>query len=193
MQNVENLLKLLPGSWDELKLKDYLKLFKVKVKETDDIDNQFVDMDNLLGTLSALTGVPENELEQFPLESVNRLATKILFIHQLPVDKKPKTRLKKIEELTYNDYVFFVSHAKDVWSVMPAIIKSFLKDDLTEEQINNFSMQEVHAIFFTLNKRLRKLTRSMLRHSRLALAKNIMRQAWKTILTKLKLAVRGER
>lgn len=193
MQNIENLLKLLPGSWDELKLKDFLKIVDVVVKDTDDMDNLFVGLDNMVSVISVLTSVSVKELEEFQLESVNRLVSKISFIQNQPKPAKTSIQWKKLEEISYNDYVFYISQSKDLLHNMPAIIKTFSKAELTEEQIKDLSMSEVHAGFFTLNKQLKKSTKSMLRQSLRALAKNKVKEGWKNILTRLNLAAKGER
>jgi len=183
MQNVDNILTLLPGSWDELKLKDFQKLLDVTIKETDEFEDMFVGMDNMLSVMSKLAGVEVKELEALPFASLQKLLTKLAFIQTEPAKKfKSSIKWKKLDEITYDDYVNYINLSKAPLQNLHAIIKTFSKTVFTEEDVLEMSMRDVHTGFFLLRKMLLKSIRRMYRQSAMALAWNRVKQAWNNLL-----------
>jgi len=169
MKDIEILIKNLPTSWKELKLKDYLKIVDISLIEyTNDLyEADFVKLDNAIRVLSSLTGLTINEIEYLPVSYVNQMVAKIAFMDKLPSERiKPSFKIKRIEQITFEEYVSFLNYTSKPELIFPNlsnIIKQFSTTQLTEREIENLNMEEILACFFLSKKKLKKsLTNLML-------------------------------
>lgn len=148
----------LPSSWEDFRFEDYLKCIDIPIKEGEELTD---DLDNTLAVIEAITGVSVKELEDLDMVTISAFANKLAFMKEMPKGGKSSIDWKKVEEITYNDFVSFATIQKDAVRGMGDIIKQFSKNGLTDEEINEMSVQEVHAGFFTLRKYLRKYMRRL--------------------------------
>ncbi len=61
---IEQIAKQLPGSWNELKLKDFYKLYSLKITEKDEFDDLFVGVDNTYSVITTLSDATVEELDE---------------------------------------------------------------------------------------------------------------------------------
>lgn len=155
-EKIDYYVGLLPDSWETFALGDFMKTVDLPISEgsTDQTEESFSGIDNTLKIISVILDVPVHFLEEYPLDITIRMAKRISFITDMPKveDRKVSDWWKPIETVTYNDFVTFLTLAKDAVHNMPEILRSFARDPLTKEQINNMSVAEAYAAFFTLKK-----------------------------------------
>lgn len=177
----KEMMQKLPSNWGELKLKDYQKLLDLEIVEDDDMDNLFVGADNTLKVLAALTNTSFSVIETMPLGEISPLANRISFIQTLPERKKEgKIKWKKLEEVKYNDYITFLTLAKQPLHNMHLILKDFSINKMSEEDALELGMDEVYCGFFLLLKQSKKLISNSIKTLALRVIKNKIKQ---TILT----------
>ena len=151
---IDEILKKLPTSWNEFKLKDYLKVADVVITEDEDVLN---GLENSLKLISALTDIPANELEEYSLADINLIADKISFINKLPEPGKESIiKWKNVETVKYNDFLNFMNLSKEPIKNLALIIQSFSTNEMTEDEALNLSMQECMNGFFLLTSQLKK-------------------------------------
>lgn len=179
MINTKELTEQLPGSWDEMYLKDYMRLLDIQIKEHDpETDNLFVGVDNIIEVLSELTDISVDELESVPFHQIQPMVEKLSFILTPPEPLNQSTiNWKKLEEITYDNFVTFLKLSADPLHNLPQIIKGLAKDKWTDEQIANMSVTEAHTGFFFLRKYLRKY----LKHTVFSLRATRLRQRMTTL------------
>lgn len=172
------LIEKIPGSWEEFKFSDYLKILDLEVSEDDEFDGSFNGIDNTLKVISALTNISISELEAIEIQTITSIAKKLYFMVELPNTKNFKSKIswKKLEEVSYGEYITYVMLAKEPFKNLKIFIKAFSSDDLTEEEIDNLSMMEAYAAFFTLNKYVGKSMNSMARKERMKLIKLLWKE-----------------
>jgi len=160
LKKLDNIAAQLPTSWESMKFSDYNKCMNVPITEAvdDEDDQRFSSVNNSYKILSALTGEPFKYFEYIPYANIVPLIQKINFMFTEPKagEFKHTKKVKKMEEVTYNEFVEFLQLFKDPVNNMAKIVALFTyKQDgskYTEEDVNNFSVAEVYSIFFTLNK-----------------------------------------
>lgn len=157
-QDIKKVIELLPSSWYELKLQQFKKMLDLEVSEYGDFEGLFDGVDNTLKVLSVLTGIETDILESMNIKDIQAMANKISFISKEPDIKgyKGSIKWKRIDEVTYSDYVTFITLSNEPLKNIELIIQSFSIEKLTVDEINNLSMIEVHAAFFILMKLLKK-------------------------------------
>lgn len=186
--NFENL----PTSWDNFRFEDYMKCIDINLSEGNlsEVDELFSGLDNTIRVISALTNVPLSELENADLSLITSLAKRLSFMVELPKEKSTSTlNWKNVDEVNYNDFVTFISLSKDPIHQLPLIIKTFSKEPLTEEQINNLSVSEVYSGFFSL----RKLALKSMRSSQKQVAIQLTKFQVKSLVTHFKERFRRKR
>jgi hypothetical protein len=175
MKTKREIKRMLPTSWDDFKLRDYMKCVDIVIKEDNGnfADELLSGLDNTLSIISKLTDVPINELEGLDYAFIQELGMMLSFMKELPkVSGKTALKWKSVEDITYNDFIFFLTQAKDAVHGMPEIIKAFAReDDLTDEMILDLSMTDVHSFFLKLNLQTRKYINRLIRKEGLDLAK----------------------
>lgn len=188
-QDIKKVIELLPSNWNELKLYQFKKMLDLEVSEYGDFEGLFDGIDNTLKVLSVLSGIETEVLESMNIKDVQVMANKIAFISTEPNVKgyKSSIKWKKIDEVTYSDYVTFITLSNEPLKNIELIIQSFSLNKLTDEEINNLSMLEVHAGFFTLTKQLKRFLLNTTRRTATKLAKQMIVQMYHQLFrTKLK-------
>lgn len=184
MINTKELLHKLPGSWEDLKLEDFVKVMDVEVSESEDYrENTWQGVDNITRVIGALTDTPVDALEDLPYVELAALSTKLTFMQKLPeVKKKCVIEWKPLDQVKYNDYITFQSFQGKHLQNLPTIIKAFSKNDMTDEEIGNLSTSEVVAGFFTLQKHVSKFLRHTILCSRVKLMKQLVKENWNRLI-----------
>lgn len=159
---VKELLNQLPGSWSELKLKQFLAVMDVEVDDSNKED-QFSSIDYTIQVIHQITGVDVDSLEALPLFAIHQLGEKMSFMLEQPQPlKRSPLKLKTIDELSYDDFVTFSVMSKDPIRNLPLLIKTFSQDKITEDQVKEMNMVDCQTVFFFVHKRLKKyLNRSI--------------------------------
>lgn len=185
----KQILNTLPGNWQELTLKTYIKLSPV-LNDSDkepELYNEDIftekleaDVDKNIQIISLLSDVPEAILlTGYTMNQFEELVTKLMFLATPPVTDKPTINYISFDQLTYDGFITFNKMQKDFTdegilgnavSNLPMMLSIFSKDKLTPEQIENLSMPEVIAGFFTVAKNLEK----SLKRSERSLLKQLM-------------------
>jgi hypothetical protein len=155
----------LPSSWDEVTLQKFRQLIaadKAQVEVEDDFE---LGTERTVTLIAAFADTTANVIEKQPFTEVVKMMEKLAFLDtEIEVLKETRIKWKKIDQITYDDYVTFQKYGHDLYGNMPIIIKAFASPNmrLTEEEINQLNMPEVMTGFFTLRKSLIRLSTCML-------------------------------
>lgn len=183
MYDKKEIIKRIPTSWENFKLKDYLKCVDIKISEghENEINELFSGLDNTLSVISKLSNVPVETLETMDFAFIQQLGTMLSFIKELPKSVKSSSiKWKKVDEVTYNDFVSFITLSKDAVHSMGDIIKTFSKTELSIDEINEMSVAEVYGGFFMLRNYLNKYFLRLIQKE----AMNLTRKSIKTLFNK---------
>lgn len=193
--NTKELIKSLPGSWEELKLKDYIRLTDIQVKEdnTDDFTGLFNGMDNTIQVASILSGMEPSDLESLPMGDIGAIGAKLSFLSKefIPSNKS-SIKWKDIEGCTYNDYITFLNLSKDPIKNLTHIVQAFgMKDGkkkkkFTNEEVLEMSVQDAMTGFFLLRILVKKYLKRSIRSSRMKVIRQVIKETWKNLLTHFK-------
>jgi hypothetical protein len=177
----KELINSIPSSWDTLTLRQFQKIIDIVPVEEDSL---FVGVNNSMKVIAALTGRSEEQISSMDIPTVTAMAERLNFMLTEP-DKRGKTVLKwkQVDKITYNEYVTFLTVSKDPLHNLHTLIQAFSTNDLTDEQVLNLSMQEVHVGFFILVRHVRKYVKHLiliksLRMLLIQLPKQILIHIW---------------
>ena len=164
--NSNEILAKIPGSWADVTLDMWInKLMKLKTY-TPDIDDPLTDVYISIQFISDITELPIDTVQHFPMELIKQSNRKLVFMSKgVDPNYKPKRKwIKNIEDPTYDDFITFVNVSKQIndgdYSNFPLIIKTIIREPITEEEIMQMPMDEVNHGFFLLRQSLRKYLRS---------------------------------
>ena len=173
MKTFEQLNNELPKSWEEMTLKDFIKITAIVIEEDQEFDGLFTGVDNTIEVISLLTDTPTSYIESLPLYQVQALANKMAFMLELPIPTtKSMIEWKGVNEITYNDFVLYQNNVKTFYQNVPLIIQTFSKNKLTGDQINSMNMVEAYTGFFLLQSTVAKF----ILKTKLFLEKKAMKQ-----------------
>lgn len=180
----EEIINKLPKDWSEFKLRDYLRVAQVETvvcASDDELDLFEAKVANSFILISALTDVPVDMISSMPWSEQRRAMEKLSFMNNEP-GKKNEGLLdwKEPKELKYDDFLTFITSQHDP-NNMPLIIKTLIKNEMSEDEILQLGMDEIHHGFFLLNRILKKHRSHTLR----CLARRARRQALKEIWLEL--------
>lgn len=180
----KELLNKLPSSWEQLKLKDYIKLSPVlneSDKDNDLVDDEIYtikhlsDLDMSVQIISLLTDTPVEDIEALSMLEVNQLIEKLAFIGTVPQAGKPKIAYKAFDELSYDNFITFQKLSMDFTKEgilssaignLPVMLSLFAKDpNHNPEFIANLSMVECIPGFFTVKRNTEKYLQRLERSS----------------------------
>ncbi|GAA4326157.1 hypothetical protein [Flaviaesturariibacter amylovorans] len=187
--NTKTLIQSLPSSWDELPLKDYIKLTQVEIADQDPEDplNLFTGLDNTIRVAAVLTNTPIDALEALPASIVMEMGKKLAFISEpLKPSKKGLIQWKDVESVSYDDFVTFQQLSKNPLPNLHLLIKAFSKNKLTEDEILNLSTQEAMSGFFTLRMYVRKYFKTTSRSTAWKAIRLIVQEGWTKAVTRCK-------
>ena len=157
---MKEIIKNLPGSWHELKLFQYQKLTEILVHEgEEESENDLVENGilNRMEVIASLTGTSIETLQAMPMADLSPLFDKIKWLDTPPpVDERSKIKWKKINDITYNQYITFLQLQDDPLSKLHLILKDFSVNEMTEDEILNMPTDEVLSGFFLFKNQLKK-------------------------------------
>lgn len=184
-RNYKQILNDLPKDWNELRFEQYRKILDLGVTETDEVDDLFVGQINAIKTISALTDISVEELSGLDYDILIPMVKRIEFTLTVPDFNKKHSIIqwKKIDKVSYDDFTTYMMLTKspdDYFKNIIPIIKSFSVNELSDEQINQMSMMEAYAGFFTLNKYVSKYFKNTM----LRLFRKLVRQLIVEFLTR---------
>jgi hypothetical protein len=155
----------IPSSWEEVTLDKFRQVIALE-KSMMEIEDELIPGETrTIALIAAFTDTTPDVIRSVNFIEVNRMMQKLSFLdHEIPVLQQSKIKWKKVDQITYDDYVTYMRYSHDLYGNMPIIIKSFALPTikLTEEEINQLSMPEVMTGFFTLRKSLLRLSTCML-------------------------------
>jgi len=184
----KKLLETLPKSWNDVKLKDYLRLTTLEDIDTPEgiitteLDEHLTGIDTSLALLSKLLEVSTDELELIPMIQMLELINQVSFLNTLPEAGKSKLQLKKIDELTYSDWVAYENLMKEPFQNMAALLSIFDRDKKEPEYYLNLPMPDVINSFFLLKKNSVKYMKSLKVSLLKKIAKQRMKEGLKTLM-----------
>jgi hypothetical protein len=182
--NIKEIQKQLPKSWDEVTLQMFTKMTKSVINENyDGMDG----IENTLEVISKITDIPQEELEALPFKDIIALGNHLSFMVKPPEHLKQSViKWKKLDEITYNDYVSFLQIKDDYINTLPVFIKNFSLNEMTEDEILNLSIREVFTGFFLFRKQLLKYLNHSIASTRITLIKMMIKQKLKELLKRTK-------
>lgn len=158
---MKEILKNIPSSWAELKLKDYNKLFELGIK-VDEGEFTLIS-NNSLKAFSILSGLSIEELEDLPITAIGEINNRLSFLQTLPEPKaKSKLKWKKIDEVPYGAFIAFVQAQSDPLKSIHLILKEFSLNKLTEDEILDLTMDEVYTGFFLFQTSVNKSSKRII-------------------------------
>lgn len=188
MINHKDIIKSLPGSWKEMKLKDFQKVMDITISENIEQENIFDGLDNTIKVISSLTSIPVADLEELPMKEMIEVTKQISFITEIPGDSKAcSLKWKQIDKISYDDFVTFNTLAQEPLVNLVPIIKTFSVDKLSDEQVLDLNMEDVFTGFFLLNRQSKKF----IRHTNIFLKKKLMKQVVVEMLSHFRQKLKG--
>ena len=164
--NSNEILQKVPDNWQDLKLKTWIKMLDLKTYKPD-LDDPLQDVFTSLQILSIVLDLPLNIVEKFPLTLIKDVNKRLEFLQGKP-EKIKKSKYKwinSIEDPTYDDFITYVKIneqlSKGDYNNFVILIKTILRQELTEEEILEMPMSEVENGFFLLRKFLMKYLKSI--------------------------------
>ncbi|WP_428329036.1 hypothetical protein [Mucilaginibacter sp.] len=198
--NYKEILQKLPGTWAELKLKDYIKLSPVIQEPEEDVlpdpdifTNQYLtELDKNVHIISLLTDVPVEEIEKLTMVQLDEAVNKISFISTAPEQVKTQIKYKQFSELSYDNFITFQKLSLDFTpekilssaiNNLPLMLSVFSKDNLKEDYFLELSIPEIITGFFFVNLNIQKYLKRLVTSSYKQLMKAQI-QTGKRILTR---------
>jgi hypothetical protein len=180
MKTTQEIIKLIPSSWDELTLAKFQLLTECIIEED---GTMLAGMENTIQVISKLTDIPVEDLEEYSMNDLQTIAAKLDWMLVLPVAKKKSIiKWKELDEISYNDYISFLQIQDKPFENLHIIIKNFSHTELTKEEILNISTAEAFTGFFLCRKKLAKyLNRSI--------KSTLIKLIWQRIKMKLKVVL----
>jgi hypothetical protein len=184
--NYTDIEKLIPTSWDQIKLKDFVKIADAKVDVADEDDDDLHNaqrVDNIFNILSTYLNIPLADLYSIEFTDIPKVVNAMSFIYTDVVPKdKPLPNQKKDLDITYGNYITYTNLSQDVTTIhkhLGTIVKSFLTDD---SDVNEMNMVDVITVFFFANKLLVKSMKT----TRRSLLVKLVKQLSKAMITRFK-------
>lgn len=181
--NYKELKPLLPTKWEDIKLKDYLKICDAIITLDDDIDEfeyQLQMVDNVFSIVSKLTGISLNELFSIEVGDISKVVSDMSFIFfDVAPNPVPHLQFKKDIDVSYGNYITFSNltmDEKNISKSLPIILQSFLVN-VTEDEVLDMNIVDVMGVFFCHHRSLKEY----LKRTRISLLWTIVKQRWMQI------------
>lgn len=146
-------MKQLPKDWRAITLSQFLKVTEVlKTEQQDELG-----VDQTLDMVAVLMNVERDSLENLTLQEVLKMEGALSFLSTMPdPGGKLPFKVKRLEDITYDDYCAFLNLSKEHLKNMPTIIRMFIHKDKqpSEQDVLNMDMATAYSFFFALNRRL---------------------------------------
>lgn len=187
MNDLIEKIKSLPKSWDELSFGMYLLLLNSKSieddyqdDETDSLSKQYQRAKEAIRTL---TGASIEEIEQLPLSVTNEALNRLSFMSTPMPKPKVENLIKKVDEITFQNFVDYINYSKNVQSYYQNFTKILpLFTDITEQEILD---APAHYIFFLVDD-VKKKSRRLMRISILSTINKIIKLMMNRMIGKMK-------
>lgn len=158
--------------WSDITIAEYERIVET-IKSTDD------EIERLIGVISVLSGVDEDEIADMPIAEIARIGQKLDFLNSFDFNKNAtyktlvidgETLVLSVKDMSVAQYVDFQAtwsaESKDLARIISICYvpkgKTYNKDYDIEELINkirnNVSIDKANSIGFFLLKRFAKLT-----------------------------------
>ncbi len=177
-KEIGQIIEKLPKDWNEITLREFRKVLDVQVSEDDEFDGLFNGQDNTIKLLNILTGLSIETLMGLDVDIVIRMANKVEFLLQEPDLKgfKGSIRMKPIDKVSYGEYITFIMLSQDVFKNLDLLIKSFALNDFSDKYMEELSMLEVYAAFFTLKQHVEKYMKTMARKTTIQITRLLFKE-----------------
>lgn len=164
--------RVLPKSWDDVCYKDYQKILNIAASDISNIDKT-------IETISILTGISVDDLNSITPLQLHAIQKQLSFFQEQPQPKKSnKISIKKIDNLTWNEYVDYTQSVTNNNKDLLFYIECFSK--VKREVLESLSVSEV---FFLKNQLGLNMKRFMYR-SVVFLIRMTIRLTWKKMVNR---------
>jgi len=174
----KEILNKLPSNWQQLKLKDYIKLSPViSDKEEDTVEDSVIftkqylsELEKNILVISLLTDTHIDVIEALTMVQLNEMVSKLNFLHSSPEAVKSSIKYKEFNQLSYDDFITFSKLSREFTEEnilntaienLPLMLSVFSTDKLEPEYFLELSIPEVIAGFFIVRKNTERYLRSL--------------------------------
>lgn len=180
------LIDRLPKSYEEINYKKYIQIIQtLPDSKPDEWDEDEYNSFLTLVPISILLDVPVIDLERLPAIELMPLIQAVSFMAEPFKEAKTSLKLKEINTLTYDEFVTLQNLRNDHWVHMPKIL-SIIIENKSPEEIDQLSISEVIACFFTLNGLTKKYIQSLTISLALQIVKQNLMKIWLSLKQKVK-------
>lgn len=191
MSTVDKILELLPSSWEEVSLRKFHKLMDVP---TVNKEEDFSGIRATLEIVHALTDIPREELNYLLMKDFALIGKKLEFTNtEIPHIESKKFDWKKINEITMDDFIYFLNYKDDQIRNLDSFILTFNKNKLTREQILELPIGEVLHGFFLYKQYVKKFLNNLIESEQRKLHLKILKMKAHLILDKVRSKLIGQK
>lgn len=159
---MKELIEKLPKNWNEVTLEMYLRVLDVELDNDLEIGDEECNLqviDNVLIMTAALIREDVKKFRQLETTDILKIYAVMQFLnievtpHVLPIET-----MKKDIDFSYDNLITYSQLTKDKSRILhnlPAIIKTYLNKDVTDEQVLQMNMVDVMTVFFFVNAKLK--------------------------------------
>lgn len=182
---MKELLNKLPSSWEQVTLKQFQDLALIPITEDGTI---FDGIENSIAVISYFTGLSIDELESMSMIDLGKLGNKLNWMVTPPESTKESIiKWKKVEEISYSDYLTFIAFKDKQIENLHVFIKAFSHTTLSQEEILQLPTTECVTGFFLFRKQLRQSLKASIKSTKIQLAKQLVKQKLHTFKQKMKM------
>jgi len=170
-------LKMIPSGWDEVKVKDYIRLI-------DSLDDDSTIEEMFENAFYVFTGI-EIYNAKMTFEESAAIGHRLQYLHEELTETKHTRKYKRLKDLSYQDYmnVQLLMKPEKLWYNIIPLLKIFSVEPFDEKQI---TMQEAMNGFFLLSRKVNKRLWYLRISLRFKAMKIIVAICWQKMLHKLK-------
>lgn len=145
------MLKNLPTCYEDINYKTYVEIMnRLPNERPEGVDSIEWSRTINLGYLSVLLGISEADVEALKHKKVAEMINAVNFLNTPMKQQKTHLKVKRPEDLTYDDFSTYQRLRLDQWNNLGNIL-SLVLIDVTPEQIDKMNIQEVMNVFFCLS------------------------------------------
>ncbi|WP_449439626.1 hypothetical protein [Pedobacter steynii] len=148
------LIKQLPASWNDVTLQMYLRTLDVVLDnelEIGDEEYNLMVIDNVLIVTASMIEVDVNIIRKYSTLDIIDVYNKMAFLNtEIEYSDKPLPSMKKEIDFSFDNMITYNQLTKDKDKILhnlPAIIKTYLLDSVTDDDILNMKMPDVMSVF----------------------------------------------
>lgn len=158
----KDLQPLLPASWEDVTLEQYLRIYDAVVSVNEDMDAdeyQAQMIDNTFSIISKLIDVPLSELYKIDVTDIAKVCLHVAFLNdEIKPLSKPLGNQKKDVDTSYSNMITYkqlTAEPDKISMNLPTIVESFLID-VKPDDVLKMNMVDVTTVFFFAQKSLTK-------------------------------------